>query len=218
MIRIEDSIGVSVEKQGVSRVKSTTIYIFNCSNKCGNTIRASKGHFHKHSGKCKSCSSRAHLVKLNRSRLRIKCEHTKITIRSCKSCEGLFVEKTQKSPRSFCSKKCRMFIYNKNYCSTIEKRYVRSRTAKRNHDYFLTLEQFKNVMKNQRCYYCQGHVQKGGTGMDRIDSSQPYAYNNVVPCCRSCNTLKSNTLTLEETFKLVQFLKEIRGGVAWVQK
>ena len=35
------------------------------------------------------------------------------------------------------------------------------------------------------------------SGIDRVDSNKGYLLDNIVPCCTSCNTLKSN-LTLEE--------------------
>lgn len=47
-------------------------------------------------------------------------------------------------------------------------------------------------MLSDRCHYC------GGTagGIDRVDSSRGYVVGNTVPCCRTCNNMKSDT-TLE---------------------
>lgn len=39
------------------------------------------------------------------------------------------------------------------------------------------------------CHYCGGSPR---TGIDRVDSKKGYSKENVVPCCRICNWMKSN--------------------------
>jgi 5-methylcytosine-specific restriction endonuclease McrA len=39
--------------------------------------------------------------------------------------------------------------------------------------------------------------------MDRIDSSKNYSKENVVPCCKQCNSAKS-TLSQEEFFNMIK--------------
>lgn len=70
----------------------------------------------------------------------------------------------------------------------------------------IDLEYLKQVIK-QDCYYCgskPSNVYKGATyksieypdiiyqGLDRINSDIGYLINNIVPCCYSCNSSKSN--------------------------
>jgi len=78
---------------------------------------------------------------------------------------------------------------------------------KRGHNFELTEEQFfKTTQKD--CYYCgtkpnnisKYHNCNGSyiyNGLDRIDNNKGYLIDNVIPCCKFCNTAKSN-LTLQE--------------------
>ena len=47
------------------------------------------------------------------------------------------------------------------------------------------------------CHYCGDKITKGGTGLDRIDSSIGYRIDNIVTCCKVCNAAKG-TLTVEQ--------------------
>jgi len=66
----------------------------------------------------------------------------------------------------------------------------------------LTREEFKNLT-SQNCYYCgletrqyskwRSDHQNGAyvhNGIDRVDSSRGYIFDNCVPCCRVCNVAK----------------------------
>jgi len=79
--------------------------------------------------------------------------------------------------------------------------YIRH-AKKRNLCFELSKDFFKNITK-QNCYYCgvepkqmakwQGY--NGGytyNGIDRINSSNGYVENNVVPCCGTCNVAKKD--------------------------
>jgi hypothetical protein len=48
-------------------------------------------------------------------------------------------------------------------------------------------------------------------GLDRKDNSGGYTPENTVPCCKDCNSLKSNTLSYDEAMLLVKTLKKYRG-------
>lgn len=76
------------------------------------------------------------------------------------------------------------------------------------------------------CYYCQQTAESFGIGLDRIDNSKGYILGNVLPCCKMCNQLRNNFLTVEEAktlitvwknnvtaeelLKLLKYLEEIR--------
>lgn len=62
----------------------------------------------------------------------------------------------------------------------------------------------------QRCYYCGG-LTGGGVGLDRIDNARGYEPGNVLPCCGSCNMLRSNRLTVEETIAAVDAIGRMRA-------
>lgn len=74
-------------------------------------------------------------------------------------------------------------------------------------EFDLSKNDFKRLTK-QNCKYCNTepkHLYKKknlnggyvGNGVDRLDSNKGYTYDNVVPCCKTCNTMK-NTLSVEE--------------------
>lgn len=48
-----------------------------------------------------------------------------------------------------------------------------------------------NRLCNLQCVYCGGNA----TGLDRVDSSEGYIEDNIVPCCSLCNTMKLNHST-----------------------
>ena len=76
----------------------------------------------------------------------------------------------------------------------------------------LTLSQYNDLSK-ESCHYC-GTLPANLTkyrikenvlynGLDRVDNNKPYSLDNTVPCCKICNSMKSN-LTESE------FLSHIR--------
>jgi hypothetical protein len=85
----------------------------------------------------------------------------------------------------------------------------KSNAKKDSREFNLSLTEFDSITK-QVCHYCgqQDTFTRGDTrgyrkqrepvisapfyrvGVDRIDSSQGYNINNVVPCCRMCNKMK----------------------------
>lgn len=81
-------------------------------------------------------------------------------------------------------------------------RYKYKGTAlKRGTDYFaIPLSEFKTLTSSP-CYYCgapptlvakrrSAHSRYLYNTLDRIDSAKGYTLDNVVPCCRKCNSLK----------------------------
>jgi hypothetical protein len=55
----------------------------------------------------------------------------------------------------------------------------------------LSLEQFEGIIKTP-CYYCGIIQEKGFNGIDRMDQTQGYVYENCVSCCKVCNYLKGS--------------------------
>lgn len=55
----------------------------------------------------------------------------------------------------------------------------------------LSLEQFDTIVK-MPCYYCGIIQDKGFNGIDRMDQTQGYVYENCASCCKVCNFLKGS--------------------------
>jgi hypothetical protein len=77
---------------------------------------------------------------------------------------------------------------------TVLKPYRREQSIKggakaRGLPYELTREQFMDLWQRP-CFYCGDRVPS--IGLDRIDSAKGYVPGNVVPCCATCNRMKSN--------------------------
>lgn len=72
---------------------------------------------------------------------------------------------------------------------------------------------FFTYLTQQNCYYCGTEpsgreFSKSGheyifNGLDRLDNNKGYSVENVVPCCKVCNAMKSNT-------SYDQFVKQIQ--------
>lgn len=79
----------------------------------------------------------------------------------------------------------------------------------------LSLEEYANLIK-QNCFYCGDEPSKikkfygerlNYHGIDRLDSSIGYSYENCVPCCTGCNSSKMR-LSYEEFIKHIQRISE----------
>jgi hypothetical protein len=77
---------------------------------------------------------------------------------------------------------------------------VRKSAKDRNKPFDLTFEEFIQFWQVP-CYYC-GSAMKG-IGLDRVDNTKGYLLDNVVPCCRLCNTIKG-------VMSLSEFVNHIR--------
>lgn len=80
-------------------------------------------------------------------------------------------------------------------------RTMRASAKKRGHTWNLTKEQVR-VLTKQDCFYCgvePRQVRRQAecygdyiyNGLDRVDNNQGYSVENIVPCCGTCNTAKS---------------------------
>lgn len=77
----------------------------------------------------------------------------------------------------------------------------------------ISIDEFK-VLIEQPCWYCDappGHT-RFGSGLDRIDPQKGYHMDNVYPCCQTCNRLKSDKFTAQETKVMVTSLKIFRNS------
>ena len=107
-------------------------------------------------------------------------------VKRCKECYAKLRETEEKREREERD-------YNKEKKANIMTHfdeYIRSATRK-NLFFDLNLEQF-NTLVNSHCYYCDEYDEAKVIGIDRVDSERGYLIDNVVPCCSTCNFMKSD--------------------------
>jgi len=73
-------------------------------------------------------------------------------------------------------------------------RTYRSVAKRRGLQFELSLEEYSSF-RDKNCHYCDAEMEY--IGLDRIDSAKGYKIDNVVPCCKWCNTMK-NTYSTDE--------------------
>ena len=66
-----------------------------------------------------------------------------------------------------------------------------------------------NIFEKE-CIYC-GEKDWRKLGCDRINNNKPHTKDNVVPCCRRCNTIRSNKFTVDE-------MKEIGAAIRKIEQ
>lgn len=86
---------------------------------------------------------------------------------------------------------------------------LKYKAKRRKKDFNLSFEEFLTVC-NLPCFYCNSKEKNFGHGLDRIKNDKGYSINNIIPCCKVCNTIRSNNLTVEETKYVVTALQAFR--------
>lgn len=93
--------------------------------------------------------------------------------------------------------------------------YMKKCVEERGYEFELSKEEFFKLTKTN-CYYCNkepSQIKKGKysnyiyNGIDRVDNSEGYLKDNVVACCKECNSNKSG-ISKELVVKVYNFLKE----------
>jgi len=93
--------------------------------------------------------------------------------------------------------------YKKAHHRTPKGKYTKiKRSAKvREINFALPFQIYESKLWGEPCHYCGVDIEV--TGLDRKDSNKGYVPDNVVPCCRDCNTKKQGK-------PYEQFLEEIK--------
>lgn len=120
--------------------------------------------------------------------------HWKKKIRACKKC-------------GYGNRRANRISGTHNASASVFRNYKAS-AGRRGISFELTFEQFLEEA-TKPCFYCnrsdtsyfnptQDWEEKFTyTGLDRVDSSMGYSFNNIVPCCKVCNMAKSSMPLLE---------------------
>lgn len=106
-----------------------------------------------------------------------------------------------------------------------------SRAKKKGREFSLTKDQFVEITQ-KNCEYCEVppvHNTKSRTGnyphngLDRKINDQGYTYENSLPCCYICNSIKGEYLSYEQMKALMRFVlkdqtdpwKKFRRAKGW---
>lgn len=88
-----------------------------------------------------------------------------------------------------------------------------SRGKKRGLPVTLTLDQYQQLLAGSNCIYCGNDLPQIGCALDRKDSDLGYTFENCVPCCRICNSIRGpDYISYSEMFEVVTLLKKLRGS------
>lgn len=107
---------------------------------------------------------------------------------------------------------------NKIWRKTLKQRFNRCKklAISRNIDFQLNIEEFSKFA-NSACIYCKNilcPISEIGSNIDRINNSLGYTINNVVSCCKVCNGIKSDILSMEETIEVISLILKMRDHAA----
>lgn len=103
----------------------------------------------------------------------------KTQVSYCKNCFKQYMNKYKKDTNW------------KKYYQTSKGRYkVYESRAKKSSFIFSIDFDFFNSLISKDCFYCGVSPSKELIGVDRVDNSKGYSFDNCVPCCSNCNYSK----------------------------
>lgn len=91
--------------------------------------------------------------------------------------------------------------------------YAKRRAKRKGATFELTIDEYKNLIEQIKCFYCESKISwsdKKDWSIDRLDNKLGYKYSNCVAACKSCNTRKSNVYTVQEMKIIGQAIKNLR--------
>lgn len=98
----------------------------------------------------------------------------------------------------------------------IERRFKKSKiqAQKRKLSWNISLEDFRTLCEKD-CFYCKNRLDNRlistSSALDRKDNTIGYEIENVLPSCATCNYLRGDILSIDETIKLISLLIDLRG-------
>lgn len=132
----------------------------------------------------------------------------KEVLKSCgfEGCQNITNNNREYCQNCYSKIKMRQYQNQPNHRFSIAKKNAKKRKIIWN----LDKDVYFNLINNP-CYYCNNIYTNCGVGLDRIDNSLGYEITNVIPCCKFCNMLRNDLLTVEETKLIIENLKAIRN-------
>lgn len=133
----------------------------------------------------------------------------------CKSCYNKdWWSKNPEKRKDYAQNRNPRDIYKIEYRFT----HAKSTAKQRKKCWDLNLEQYSNFLK-KKCYYCnKSLLNESGIGLDRIDNSKGYVFDNVLPCCGSCNQIRGDHLTVPEMKLIMKVLIKFRKQTITMEK
>lgn len=92
---------------------------------------------------------------------------------------------------------------------------LRSKSKARRLEMSLTFDEF-SALFNANCSYCNGILDQDigyGYRIDRVDNALGYVLENCISCCGTCNAIKGERFTYQETKAAVKAIIELRQKV-----
>ena len=114
------------------------------------------------------------------------------------------------------------YAVNREYCLTQDKKYAivptqrftmaRSNAKRMILEWTISKEEYLRLL-NEGCFYCGKNLvgKETGTGLDRIDNSEGYTNENVLPCCGDCNKGRGDRWSVDEWQVMMFSLLGLRG-------
>jgi hypothetical protein len=138
----------------------------------------------------------------------------------CPFCKKTFIAPTTNFKEAKSCYDCRGLVKRKSSEDITWKNHylmLKGRKHSKEKGLDITEKQFKEI-SSRNCFYCdseptptKGHRDWSAyiltNGLDRIDPSMGYLYNNVVACCKWCNMAKLDR-TVEEFYSWITKLSE----------
>lgn len=115
---------------------------------------------------------------------------------------GSWIKLTKEERKNKAKEKLK--ISNYRYERTVKGRYRNAAKIALKRPKFtwnISFEDYEALL-NSGCFYCSRNLHTDGVGvnLDRIDNSRKeYSIDNVLPCCKQCNQIRGQYLTIEET-------------------
>lgn len=129
----------------------------------------------------------------------------------CLECEKSFFKKMSFPQQKYCSKNCQSRAATSRWVckginkygrfidipairrgnSALKKRFYNLKSCAKTRGILvaLTFEEYESIVSSS-CHWCDGELPKTGGGIDRLDNSIGYSFDNCVPCCTQCNIAK----------------------------
>lgn len=87
---------------------------------------------------------------------------------------------------------------------------LKSSASRRNIVVGIDFEQYCALVITDECHYCGSVLPCAGSGIDRLDHTEGYILNNIVPCCWECNKRKGALEMAGLCYpRTIEILKEI---------
>lgn len=138
--------------------------------------------------------------------------------RICNTCkvqkplEEYFRDKKLKLGREYCCKQCSKKQEQDVHPLSIKHKFrrLKVKAKERGIPVLITEEQYAELIKSRKCYYCDSSTlkEKGGE-LNRIDSNKPYIVDNLKNCCKICNRLMCNFTKEELQDRLVKIHRRL---------